>query len=211
MAEGLVRHLPPFSYFLEAAAFSDASTVNFSTIARDVGVSRETIRAYFEILVDTLVGRMLPPFRKRPKRRVSLAEKFYFSDVGVANFLAKRGDVQRGSEAYGKAFENWVFHELNCYNAYAARFATFSYWRLSSGAEVDFVVNDMQCAIECKSSQRIRDDHLKGLRELVKDHPDVKMRILVGLEPGKRLTPDGIWVLHAEEFTKMLWKGEVFS
>jgi hypothetical protein len=76
---------------------------------------------------------------------------------------------------------------------------------------VDFVVNDMQCAIECKSSQRIRDDHLKGLRELVKDHPDVKMRILVGLEPGKRLTPDGIWVLHAEEFTKMLWKGEVFS
>ena len=99
MAEGLVRHLPPFSHFLEAAAFSDASMVNFSTIARDVGVSRETIRAYFEILVDTLVGRMLPPFRKRPKRRVSLAEKFYFSDVGVANFLAKRGHVQRGSEA----------------------------------------------------------------------------------------------------------------
>jgi hypothetical protein len=52
---------------------------------------------------------------------------------------------------------------------------------------------------------------LKGLRELAKDHPEVKMRILVGLEPGKRLTPDGIWVLHAEEFTKMLWKGEVFS
>jgi predicted AAA+ superfamily ATPase len=211
MAEGLVRHLPPFSHFLEAAAFSDASMVNFSTIARDVGVSRETIRAYFEILVDTLVGRMLPPFRKRPKRRVSLAEKFYFSDVGVANFLAKRGNVQRGSEAYGRAFENWVFHELNCYNAYAGLFAAFSYWRLSSGAEVDFVVNDMQCAIECKSSQRIRDDHLKGLRELAKDHPEVKMRILVGLEPGKRLTPDGIWILHAEEFTKMLWKGEIFS
>ena len=76
---------------------------------------------------------------------------------------------------------------------------------------MDFVVNDMQCAIECKSSQRIRDDHLKGLRELAKDHPEVKMRILVGLEPGKRLTPDGIWILHAEEFTKMLWKGEIFS
>ncbi len=210
MAEGLVRHLPPFSHFLEAAAFSDASTVNFSTIARDVGVSRETIRGYFEILVDTLVGRMLPPFRKRPKRRVSLADKFYFSDVGVANFLAKRGVVQRGSEGYGKAFENWVFHELNCYNAYRERFASFSYWRLSSGAEVDFIVNDMQCAIECKSSQRIRDDHLKDLRELAKDHPEVKMRILVGLEPGKRLTPDGILIFGHQEFTQILWSGELF-
>jgi hypothetical protein len=51
----------------------------------------------------------------------------------------------------------------------------------------------------------------KRLRELAKNHPEVKMRILVGLEPGKRLTPDGIWILHAEEFTKMLWKGEIFS
>lgn len=210
MAEGLVRNLPPFALFLEAAAFSDAATVNFSTIARDVGVSRETIRAYFEILVDTLVGKMLPAFRKRPKRRVSLADKFYFSDVGVANHLAKRGAVLRGSEAYGKAFENWVFHELNSYNACAGRLASFSYWRLSTGTEVDFVVDDMQCAIECKSSQLIRDDHLKGLRELVKDHPGVKRRILVGMEPGKRRTPDGIWILHAGEFTKMLWEGEFF-
>jgi predicted AAA+ superfamily ATPase len=210
LAEGLVRHLPPFSHFLEAAAFSDASTLNFSTIARDVGVSRETIRGYFEILVDTLVGRMLSPFRKRPKRRLALADKFYFSDVGVANFLAKRGLVQRGSDAYGKAFENWVFHELNCYNAYKERFAAFSFWRLSTGVEVDFIVNDMQCAIECKASGRIRDDHMKGLRELGKDHPEVKMRMVVGLEPGKRMTPDGIWVLSAEEFTKMLWSGEMF-
>lgn len=61
-----------------------------------------------------------------------------------------------------------------------------------------------------QAGKRIRDDHLKGLRELVKDHPEVKMRILVGLEPGKGLTPDGIWILHAEEFTKMLWRGEIF-
>ena len=69
-AEGLVRNLPVFSEFLNAASLSDAELVNFSTIARDCGVSSPTIRGYFQILEDTLLGRWLPAYVKRPKRRV---------------------------------------------------------------------------------------------------------------------------------------------
>ena len=42
----------------------------------------------------------------------SAAPKFYFFDVGVVNFLANRGWLKPGSELFGKAFENWVYHEL---------------------------------------------------------------------------------------------------
>jgi predicted AAA+ superfamily ATPase len=210
MAEGLVRRLPPFSNFLQAAALTDTSQVNFSNVARELGISRETVRGYFEILTDTLIGKMLPPFRVRPKRRVSLAEKFYFSDVGVVNFLARRGRVQQGSELYGKALENWVFHELNCYNAYRGVMANFSFWQLSSGSEVDFIVNDMECAIEVKSSRLIADHHLKGLRELARDHPEVKRRVLLGLEPKDRRTPDGIDILGIQGFLQALWEGRLF-
>ncbi|MDE0448792.1 MAG: DUF4143 domain-containing protein [Spirochaetaceae bacterium] len=56
-------------------------------------------------------GRFLPGYRRRPKRRVVAAPKFYFGDVGVVNFLARRGALQPGGELFGKAFENWVFHE----------------------------------------------------------------------------------------------------
>jgi len=87
-AEGLVRRLPVFSEFLDMAALSDTEPVNFSTIARDCGISSQSIRTYFQILEDTLLGRWLPSFRKRPKRRVAASPKFYFSDVGVVNFLA---------------------------------------------------------------------------------------------------------------------------
>ncbi|WP_041718934.1 DUF4143 domain-containing protein [Desulfurivibrio alkaliphilus] len=69
-AEGLVRNLPGFSGFLNLAALSDTELVNYSTIALDCGVSSQTIKEYFTILTDTLLGKWLPAYRRRPKRRV---------------------------------------------------------------------------------------------------------------------------------------------
>jgi predicted AAA+ superfamily ATPase len=210
MAEGLVRNLPPFSEFLNAAALGDTEQVNFTNIARELGVSRETVRGYYEMLSDTLLATLLPVYRKKPKRRLSIADKFYFHDVGIVNFLARRGKPEPGSEAYGKAFENWIFHELHCYNEYQERFARFSFWRLSTGVEVDFIVNDLECAIECKSSERVHDHHLKGLRELKKDHPNCGRRILVSREPVSRKTNDGIEILSVNDFLLELWREDLF-
>jgi predicted AAA+ superfamily ATPase len=208
-AEGLVRNLPVFSAFLNVAALSDAELVNFSTIARDCGVSSHTIQSYFEILVDTLLGRWLPAHRDRPKRRVIGAPKFYFADVGVVGFLAKRGRLEPGSALFGKAFENWVFHELCAYNAYSESFADLSYWRLASGIEVDFLV-DHGVAIEAKATAKVTSDHLKGLRELAVDKPGFKARIVVCLEPRARQTEDGIKIFPVRTFIEALWAGRVF-
>ncbi len=210
-AEGLVRNLPVFSDFLNMAALSDTEPVNFSTIARDCGVSGNTIKEYFLILEDTLLGRWLPSYRKRPKRRVTAAAKFYFSDVGVVNFLAKRGTVAQGGELYGKVFENWCFHELQAFNMYEEAFAEFYYWRLASGIEVDFIINNMEVAIEVKASEKILSRHCKGLRSLIIDHPGVQRRIIVCLEAKARVTEDGIEVLPALDFVQKLWNGEFFS
>jgi len=100
-AEGLVRNVPVFSTFLDLAALSDTELVSFATLARDCGVSAPTAAAHFDILVDTLLGRWLPAYTKRPKRRVIAASKFYFADVGVVNHLARRGTVRRRSELFG--------------------------------------------------------------------------------------------------------------
>src|SRR5690606_15649866 len=82
-AEGLTRNLPTFSNFLNLAALSDTETINFANFASDCGVSSTTIKNYFDILEDTLIGRWLPAYRKRPKRKIQSSPKFYFSDVGV--------------------------------------------------------------------------------------------------------------------------------
>ena len=143
-AEGLVRNLPAFAGFLNAAALSDGEMINFSNVAADCAVSSHTAKAYFEILEDTLLGRWLPAYRKRPKRRLVRAPKFYFADVGIVNRLARRGPLVPGAALYGKAFENWVFHELTAFRAYREVDGELTYWRLAGGTEVDFVLGDMR-------------------------------------------------------------------
>jgi predicted AAA+ superfamily ATPase len=209
-AEGLVRNLPIFSRFLDVAALSDGDLVNFANIARDTGVSAHTVKSYFEILEDTLLGRWLPPYTKRPKRRVIAAPKFFFSDVGVVNQLARRGRMVPGGELYGKALENWLFHELSAYNAYSERFEPLAYWRLASGIEVDFVVGDMKVAIEAKATPRVTSDHLRGLRQLAIDQPTLQRKIVVCLEDRARKTEDKIEILPVAAFVERLARGRLF-
>jgi predicted AAA+ superfamily ATPase len=208
--EGLIRNVGPFDDFLRQAALSDTAPINMSTIARECGVSSQTVRAYFQILEDTLLGRFLPAFTRRPRRRVQKTPKFYFHDVGVVGRLTRRGVVEPGSELFGKAFENWVFHELVAYNSYHDRDAELSYWRLSSGAEVDFLVNGPQLAIECKATPRVRSDHLKGVREFRADQGGRGRSIIVSLIDGARKTDDGIEILGVKAFLDLLWGGQLF-
>ena len=207
-AEGLVRNLPAFSGFLDAAALSDGDPVNYSNIARECGVSGPTVKAYFGILTDTLLARWLPRWQRRAKRRLAGAPKLYFEDVGVVNRLAHRGELERGSDNYGKAFENWVFHELSAFVSYRDLDKHLTYWRLPSGIEVDFVIGDMRLAIEAKATATITNKHLKGLRTLAEEHPGAQ-RLLVCLEPRPRRTEDGIDILPASDFAHRLWQGEL--
>jgi predicted AAA+ superfamily ATPase len=209
-AESLVRNLPQFSRFLEAAALSDTEQLSFSTLSRDCGVSSPTIKAYYEILEDTLIGNFLPAYQKRPKRRIVTTPKFYFGDVGIVNILAKRGALESGSELFGKAFENFIFHELRTYCLYTESNLSISFWKLSTGIEVDFILGNMNCAIECKSSKKIHTDHLKGLRELKTDHPKVDRRIVVCLEEYSRITDDKIEIIPYLQFLKSLWNHDIF-
>jgi uncharacterized protein len=209
LAEGLSRSLPAFTTFLAAAALSDGELVNFATIARECGVSAPAVKGWFEVLVDTLLGDFLPAYTKRPRRRVIGAPKFYFADVGVVNHLAKRGRMEPGSALFGKAFESWVRHEIRAYSHYRERTFDLSYWRLASGIEVDFVIDDMIAAVEAKATPRVRSDDLNGLRQLAVDHPNVKQRLIVSLEPEARVAEGGIVVLPWRTFVERLWGDEL--
>lgn len=201
-----------------AASFTDCPRSSWLTsstwtacsrMARNATFARDATKSFFGILEDTLIGRWLPAYRRRPKRRVIGAPKFYFGDVGIVNRLARRGEVLAGSEQYGKAFENWVFHELTSFASYRELDGDLAHWRLASGIEVDFVLGNMELAVEAKSSTVVTSDHLKGLRALAEDHPDVGRRVVVCREPKPRVTSDGVEILPAATFVQKLWDGDL--
>lgn len=210
MEEGLSRNLPAFGDFLRVSAISDTEITNYSNIASDCGVSVNTAKGYFQILEDTLLGRSLSAFVRREKRKVIHAPKFYFKNVGLVNLLAKRGEIQEGGELFGKAFENFIFHELCAYSHYSNSEWNLSYWRLSSGVEVDFIINDAEYAIEAKGVKRVTNEHLKGVRLFKADFPKTKKIMLVTLVGITYKTDDNVWVYSLLDFLKMLWSHKLF-
>jgi len=209
LQEGLIRNLPVFSAFLRAAAIGDTEVTNFSNIARECGVASTTVRGYYEILEDTLIGTFVPAYTRRPKRRTIHAPKFYFRDVGVVNHLVHRVGVEEGSETFGKAFENWLFHEISVYLRTLPVMMEIAYWRLSSGIEVDFVLGDAACAIEVKGTRNVHERDLRHLREFKREHPEVRNLMVVCLEEKLRITEDGIRIFPWNQFIDSLWKGDV--
>lgn len=117
VAWSLSHNIPAFSEFLRIAAITNGELLNYTNVARETGVSAKIVRQYFQILEDTLLGFRLQPWRKQKDRRLIETEKFYFFDVGVANYLANRSP-RLGTPEFGKSFEHYILMELKAYQAY---------------------------------------------------------------------------------------------
>lgn len=188
---------------MAVAGLSNAEQLNFESVANDAQVPARTVREFFQILEDTLVGYQLHPFRKTKRRKPVATSKFYFFDVGVANSLVGRFGIRAGSEAYGRALEHFLFLELHAYLDYRRARLPLSYWRSQSQLEVDFVVGD-ELAIEVKGSGRVAPRDTRGLVALFEE-VKLKRRIIVCNETTPRTLDDGIEIVPVQEFLKRLW------
>lgn len=206
--EAAVQDIDAFERFMEVAAISDGEMLNYSNIAADCGVSAKTVKSYYQILYDTLLGYEIPAYRKVVKRQVVQAPKFYYFDVGLANYLMGRYSLKRGTDDYGHAFEHFVMQEIIAYRGYFRRREDISYWHTYNNQEVDAVIGDAKVAIEIKSSEQVKTSHKKGLKAFKEEHPECRL-ILVSHDPITRVSGD-IEIVYIIDFLKMLWNGEIF-
>ena len=208
--EGLVRNTPAFSRFFDALSFSHGELLNSSNVARDCGVDSKTVREYFQILVDTLVGTLLEPFSRRRSREViTRAPKFYLFDVGVAGHLMGRRIERPAGQEFGRALEHLVLMELLAYRSYRELDFPLRFWRTKSGLECDFVLGrEGEVAIEVKGSMRLRPSDLRSIRAYVDEHSP-RHAIVVCNERDARRTSDGIWILPWERFLEQLWSDAI--
>lgn len=207
-AEALSRNIEGFSRFLARAAVSNGEVLNFESVAGDAQVPARTVREYYTVLEDTLVGTMLEPLQSRGRRKTISKGKFYFFDVGVVRALRDPAglDAPLPTAASGPALEHLVFQELHAYLQCFARDVALNFWRTYTKQEVDFVVGG-DIAVEVKSSAAVQEKHLKGLRALADDHP-LRRRILVCREPRWRRMGD-VEIYPVEKFLESLWSHEV--
>jgi predicted AAA+ superfamily ATPase len=207
-AESLTRNIPAFGRFLEIAALCNGEFLNYKNIAAECGVSAPTVKEYYQILEDTLIGTVVWAYRARAKRRIIHAPKFYFFDVGVVAYLTKRGLVEPGSELFGRAFEHFIYQEILAHSRYSEKFYPITFWKTTSGFEVDFILGEGEIALEIKSSAEVKSRHQKGLKAF-KEEFSPKQAIIVSLDPQPRKTEDNILILPWKEFLRRLWGNEL--
>lgn len=205
--EALVQNVDDFVRFMEVAAIMDGEILNYENVAGDCEVSANTVKAYYKILTDTLLGFEVPAYRKVIKRKLYKSPRFYYFDVGIANYLTKRHHLASKTPEYGHAFEHLVMQEIVAYLGYSGSDEELSYWHTYEDLEVDAVIGDARVAIEIKSTEKVDHNHKKGLMEFAKEHPETK-QILVSRDRISRRSGD-VDLYYVTDFFKALWAGEI--
>lgn len=208
-AEALTRSVQSFAEFLELVAIANGNEINYESFASDCQVSTSTIKNYFQILEDTLIGFRVNGFTKTAKRKSISRAKHYLFDLGVANALNKKWIEDYSSANLGEAFEHFIALELRAYLKYRDSPKQLNYWRSVSKIEVDFVVEG-EAAIEVKSTTTAAPKHMRALRAL-REEGLFERYIIVSRDERKRVTEDGIEIYPYRIFLQELWSGAILQ
>lgn len=207
VAEQIVRRLDPFRQFLEVAAQSNGTIVNYAGIARDVGADPKTVISYFSILEDTLVGFLLPAFHRSIRKQQRANPKFYYFDTGVKRSLARTLDVPltTGTYEYGKAFEHFLITQIVHLSRYRYPDWRFSYLQTGAGAEIDLVIERPglpAALIEIKSSRRVDERDARHLARFTGDFAE-PLALCISRDPT-RMKMDNVLCVHWREALEVL-------
>ena len=170
-------------------------------------MTSKSIRNWFQILEDTLIGELLRPFAHTHFRKPVNSSKFFFFDCGVANYLRGMDFKKPNPQDFGVALENLVYMELRSQISFLRKKYKLFYWRSQSQVEVDFIITDALenpvLAIEVKSSDRIKSEFTKGLISFAEEFPNVR-KVLVFTGATARQREDGIEIWPVQDFLMSL-------
>jgi predicted AAA+ superfamily ATPase len=94
---------------------ANAQQLNFTGVGSDAQVPSRTVREYYQVLEDTLIGNLLPSYTETTKRKAISTAKFYLFDPGVINFLMGRKSISPKTPEFGPVFEQMLHGEIKSY------------------------------------------------------------------------------------------------
>lgn len=143
-----IKNTAAFRRILEVAASQVGNLVNFSEWASLVGVSNDTVAEHVRLMEETHILRLVRPFTGGKRAELTSARKVYFLDNGFRNQLFGGFGPLANRADQGALVENLAFTELA--KSTHPLLDTISFWRSTSGAEVDFVVRHQGRLLACE-------------------------------------------------------------
>jgi uncharacterized protein len=209
LEEQLVRKVEPFNHFLQVAAQASGEVINYSNIAESARSNYNSVKTFFDILEDTLIGFRLPQYHRSIRKRQGAKPKFYLFDNGVKRALdnSLRSTLPPWGNEYGRLFEGYIIGEFFRLNNYLERSYSLSFLRIDEKMEIDLVIetpNRETFLVEIKSANEINNRHLTNLRHFAADFPGSTLYCL-SMDPTARYV-DGIHILPWQEGISRIMK-----
>lgn len=202
LLEQVIRNVEGFRGFLEIAAQMNGKTLNFSKIARECGVDSKTVRSYYQILEDTLMGFMLPGFHRSVRKAQKDQPKFYLFDLGLLRSLEGSLDSKpvEGTSMYGQYFESLVINEIYRLNAYSQKDYRLSHYQTTMGQEIDLILSrgSKFTLVEIKSTRQVDSVEVTKLAKLAKAFPGSQVYYLSQDPTSSKI--NNVYCLHWQKF-----------
>ncbi len=196
-AEAIVRKLDAFARFLPVAAHSNAQMIEYANISRECSVPMESVKEYYQILEDTLIGRFIWPWDRSERKKAR--PKFYFFDCGVTRALQRLASAEVSPLEYGFLFETWFVNEIIRIRDYTEKEHRISLWREGEW-EIDLLIEDGRgplMAFECKSGRQVGNS--PSLNAFRKKFPKVPLYVCAAQDSERRKLENGAIVLPWRE------------
>lgn len=143
---------------LKALAYQIGSEVSYNELSKTIGVDKNTVNSYIDILCQSYVIFKLPSFNKNLRNEIKRNQKIYFYDIGVRNAII--GDFRpfNTRNDKGTLWENFLISERLKYNLYEKKQVSQHFWRTTAQQEIDYieVENEQLKAFEFKWNEKAK-------------------------------------------------------
>ena len=151
-----IRHADKLRRLLQLLSFQVGSEVSPNELGNALGMSKDTVNTYLDLLEKAFVIFRLSGFSRNLRKEVSKMGKIYFYDLGIRNVLIDNFQPLDLRTDVGALWENFLVVERRKRNAYTNQFANAYFWRTYTGAELDYVeeANGQLTGFEFKFSRK---------------------------------------------------------
>ena len=152
-----LRNTAKMNRLLQLVAFQIGSEVSYEELGKQLGMHRETVEKYLDLLSKVFVVYKLGAFSRNMRKEVSKAGKWYFYDNGIRNAII--GDFKDANSRMdmGKLWENFFISEKLKDNQNHLLHCQFHFWRTYDQQEIDLIEekNEVINAYEMKWGKKL--------------------------------------------------------
>ncbi len=163
-----------YQLFVQMLANLSGQVINYSDIARALGVSQPTVRDYFQIADGSFVWRHIPPYEKNASKRIVKHPKGFLRDSGLLHFLLHLAGIDDllTHPAMGHSWEAMVMENIIRGFCIAGSAFDYYYYRTAAGAEVDLVLEGEfgLLPVEVKYSNKTSGRDLRGITDFIAEY-----------------------------------------